>query len=114
MPIIRSLVCDLRSGGSSASLEPEVWGIIGGIPVPFGGVPENACESLIEGRCPFADGDHLVYSEGMEVLAIYPSIELTVRWALTDESRNWQVCFELDVEIVDFKKKPRLPGKFLF
>ncbi|CAG0897677.1 unnamed protein product [Darwinula stevensoni] len=90
---------EFETGEAGEDLEPEIVAILAGIEIPYDGVPKEACEDLIQGDCPYAKNEVLIYSQEFEILPIFPPVEVTVRWALKDEMNRWHMCFEVDIEV---------------
>lgn len=73
--------------------------------LPFDGVHgTNACQniyledSVTKADCPLKAGQIYWYKNKFHVRPEYPSISLTVRWALAENDKNL-VCFELPAQI---------------
>lgn len=75
-----------------------------GVPLPFIGVDGGSvCDKLQteageKAACPLAAGTTYVYKDSFPVLAIYPSIEVKVHWALQDLDKD-VTCFEVPAKI---------------
>jgi len=64
---------------------------------------KNACNSLVNGKCPLEEDSKATYNLQMPISEAYPSVNLNIEFALVDENKNVQVCFNLDVEVTDKK-----------
>ncbi|XP_028995077.1 NPC intracellular cholesterol transporter 2-like [Betta splendens] len=89
-----TLSSDVDSNGCTA----VVHGVIAGIPVPFSIPNSDGCKSGIE--CPVQKGRNYNYVATLPVKTDYPSISLTVKWELTDDSKEDLFCIMFPVEIV--------------
>ncbi|XP_031622763.1 ecdysteroid-regulated 16 kDa protein-like [Contarinia nasturtii] len=88
------------------NLRSSIAGMIWGITFPFIGVDgTSACDKLYEEdgvtktKCPLKAGHKYVYKHAVDVLHIYPSIDVDVHWALTEDNDKDLVCFEVPAEI---------------
>uniref|UniRef100_A0A6A7FUZ6 Protein NPC2 homolog n=2 Tax=Hirondellea gigas TaxID=1518452 RepID=A0A6A7FUZ6_9CRUS len=79
------------------SLKAVVYGIIAGIPLPFPLDNPEACQ--VSFPCPAEAGKRVLYTEGLPVKALYPSLRLTVEWSLEDQAGNKQVCLRIPVKL---------------
>ncbi|XP_018025442.1 NPC intracellular cholesterol transporter 2 homolog a [Hyalella azteca] len=79
------------------SLKAVVHGVIGGIPIPFPLDNPEACGQSL--TCPVAAHTNVTYFEGLPVKPIYPSLRLTVKWALQDQAGVDQVCILIPVKL---------------
>ncbi|XP_029454293.1 NPC intracellular cholesterol transporter 2 [Rhinatrema bivittatum] len=81
----------------SQSSTAVVHGILAGLPVPFP-IPEaDGCKSGIS--CPIHPGNSYTYLATMFVKSAYPSISLTVKWELADDTKKNLFCWEIPVRI---------------
>ena len=55
-------------------LKAKVTGVLGGLRVPFNGVPSDACASLQQGACPVQPGQEYVYRADIPVSRAYPTV----------------------------------------
>ena len=72
---------------------------MGGIELPFNGCPVNACDYLSTGDCDVEVGEMLVYDYDIEVLDVYPKIEITAKWMLKGDDMENFVCFTVPMKI---------------
>ena len=65
-----------KAGKATATLTCELFGVIGGVVLPFpGGCPvPNACVSLSTGSCPISPGETFVYNMEVFIETGYPSV----------------------------------------
>jgi hypothetical protein len=70
-----------KASKTTSSLKCELYGIIGGIPLPFpGGCPVvDACTAMTTGSCPIAAGELFVYNMEMFIDSSYPSVSQTLQ-----------------------------------
>ena len=80
-----------------ASLTNAVYGLIGGVPVPFPLSQPNVCQLGV--TCPVETGTNYVETVVIDVLAVYPCLQLIVEWKLEDPSGNQVSCFEVPLQI---------------
>ena len=61
---------------ATSKLECELFGVIGGISLPFpGGCPVvDGCTALTAGDCPVESGETFVYTMEMYIEPLYPSV----------------------------------------
>jgi len=62
---------------------------------------KDACKALTNGECPLDEGDQVTYNLRMPIDENYPSIKLNIEFALLDENKNVQVCFNVDAKVTD-------------
>merc|ERR1711935_1178179 len=89
----------MTANSATSSLTCEIIGEIAGLQLPFNGCPVNACLNMVTGDCPVEEGEQLVYDMDIEILAIYPKIEILARWMLKDDSGDNFLCFEIPMKI---------------
>jgi hypothetical protein len=89
-----------ESSGASDSLSNKLFGEIGGIPIAWSGVNEDACTNLPTGSCPIASGTKYVYTNTLTVEESYPNISLKIIWKIVDDAGKNQFCFKLPAKIV--------------
>ncbi|XP_065166651.1 NPC intracellular cholesterol transporter 2-like [Atheta coriaria] len=89
------------------SLRNAVSAQIAGIPFPFIGFDgTDACPSIYEADgetkavCPLKAGKEYIYKNNIDVLEIYPTIKVVVRWAL-ESNQGQLMCFEVPARIVN-------------
>ncbi|XP_043200449.1 NPC intracellular cholesterol transporter 2-like [Amphibalanus amphitrite] len=100
-------VCTLPKGGNTGitirfrpdkpydRLKAKVTGVLGGIRVPFAGVPSDACSGLQQGACPVQPGQEYVYRADIPVSRAYPSISAKVEFLLVDAETDESVACSL-------------------
>ncbi|XP_023342723.1 epididymal secretory protein E1 isoform X2 [Eurytemora carolleeae] len=89
----------LRANTPTNTLTCKVFGIVGPIELPFNGCPLDACKSLIAGDCPVEEDEILVYELVLEILDLYPTIEITAKAQLLDDNGDTFMCFLLPISI---------------
>lgn len=52
----------------------SVHGILGFIPIPFVGIPKDACANNNVDHCPIVNGETIVYSNQIYVNPVYPLV----------------------------------------
>lgn len=62
---------------------------------------KNACNSLVSGECPLKKNAEATYNLQMQISKSYPSVSLIIAFALLNENKKVEVCFNLDCEVVD-------------
>ena len=78
----------------------QIIGILpGGIELPFNGCHVNACDNLSTGDCSVEVGEQLVYEMAIEILPVYPTIEIEGKWMLRDDSGENFMCFTVPMKI---------------
>jgi Niemann-Pick C2 protein len=95
-----NLEIEFTASGASDSLSNKLFGEIGGIPIAWSGVNEDACTNLPTGSCPIASGTKYVYTNTLTVEESYPNISLKIIWKIVDDAGKNQVCFKLPAKIV--------------
>ncbi|KAL5463556.1 hypothetical protein EMCRGX_G032461 [Ephydatia muelleri] len=80
-----------------ASLTNAVYGLIGGVPIPFPLTQASVCE--LGATCPVEVGTDYVETVVIDVLSSYPCLQLIVEWKLKDPSGNEVSCFEVPLQI---------------
>ncbi|XP_049801930.1 NPC intracellular cholesterol transporter 2-like [Schistocerca nitens] len=86
---------------ATTSLRPDVLANIGGVEVNYQLPQQDACQSLVSGSCPLQAGQTAVYSLVINILEMYPKVNLTVQLSLVDESEAVVTCFLVDGEVTD-------------
>ena len=76
-------------------------GVIGPVELPFNGCPVDACDHLSTGDCEVEEGEMLVYDMDIEVLPVYPKIELLAKWMLKDDQGENFMCLTVPIKIED-------------
>ena len=76
-------------------------GVIGPVELPFNGCPVDACDNLSTGDCEVEEGEMLVYDMDIEVLPVYPKIELLAKWMLKDDQGGNFMCITVTMKIED-------------
>merc|ERR1712098_205274 len=89
----------MTSKVATNSLTCKIVGEVGGIQLPFNGCPLDACLNMIGGDCPVEEGEQLVYDMDIEILALYPKIEILGIWQLKDDTGDNFLCFEIPMKI---------------
>ncbi|KYN11054.1 Epididymal secretory protein E1, partial [Trachymyrmex cornetzi] len=92
---------DFNAIADAEKLTVRVRVTILGITVTYPYPYPNACESLMNSKCPLSKGDNATYSLLMPISKGYPSVQLTIEFSLNDEKNNSQVCFKLDGQVTD-------------
>ncbi|XP_011876344.1 PREDICTED: epididymal secretory protein E1 [Vollenhovia emeryi] len=88
---------DFVANADAKTLKPRVRVTIMGVTIDYPYPEQDACKSLTNGKCPLSKGDEATYNLKMPISESYPSITLTIEFALVDENdNNVQVCFKLD------------------
>ncbi|GIY35915.1 NPC intracellular cholesterol transporter 2 [Caerostris extrusa] len=83
----------------SEKLRTVIYGIVGGVLLPFPVPNPDACEqSDIE--CPLQNGQTYNYAYDIEVRKSYPALQADVKWELKDDKNQDVVCVQLPVKIV--------------
>lgn len=86
-------------------LRNNVYAKIAGLPLPFIGVDGvSACKDIrtLDGKpapCPLAPNQEYLYTNMFHVERFYPSVPLTVHWALND-GKSDVICFEVAAAIL--------------
>ncbi|VDI08244.1 Niemann-Pick C2 protein [Mytilus galloprovincialis] len=78
----------------------SVHGILGFIPIPFVGIPKDACANNNVDHCPIVNGETIVYSNQIYVNPVYPLLRVTVEFEVKDDHHD-MVCFKFPTEIVN-------------
>ncbi|OXU21348.1 hypothetical protein TSAR_014637 [Trichomalopsis sarcophagae] len=88
------------------SLKTSVHATILGIPLPFIGVDgTDACGKIFNAAdntpatCPLKQGTEYIYRNEFPVLPVYPTVALTVYWALKENEKPI-ACFEVPSRII--------------
>ena len=76
-------------------------GVIGPVELPFNGCPVDVCDNLSTGDCEVEEGEMLVYDMDIEVLPVYPKIELLAKWMLKDDQGENFMCLTVPMKIED-------------
>ncbi|XP_076766086.1 Niemann-Pick type C-2b [Xylocopa sonorina] len=88
------------------SLVNNVYAVVLGVPLPFVGVDgTSACESIFNedgttAGCALKKGVEYTYKREFAVLQIYPTISLTIHYALM-EGNSTIACFEVPAKIIN-------------
>lgn len=92
------------------SLTNEVFGYIGGVPVPFFGVDgTDACQHVRRATadeylsCPLPAGEY-EYTIVFPVLPVYPLLNTKVHWSLNAGKKSL-ICFEVPATITSGSTK---------
>uniref|UniRef100_T1JAP6 MD-2-related lipid-recognition domain-containing protein n=1 Tax=Strigamia maritima TaxID=126957 RepID=T1JAP6_STRMM len=100
--------CVLKRGGktelkinfnsltSSTKLTTKVYGVIGGIKIPWTGLPANACGSV---SCPLTSGNSYEYKNSIAVLPSYPAIKVDVQFEFKADNGDNVLCFKIPVQL---------------
>jgi len=91
----------LIADADAETLTPRVRVNIFGITINYPYPERDGCKSLTNGECPLDEGDRATYNLRMPIDANYPSVKLNIEFALVDENKNVQVCFNVDAEVID-------------
>lgn len=86
---------------NAKALKPRVRVTIMGATIDYPYPEQDACKSLTNGECPLSKGDEATYNLQMEISKLYPSLTLTIEFALLDENSNVQVCLKVIGEVTD-------------
>merc|ERR1712002_131115 len=90
----------MQASAATDTLTCKIVGeILGGVELPFNGCPVNACDHLSTGDCAVEEGETLVYDMAIEILPIYPQIEITGKWMLKDDKGENFLCFKIPMKI---------------
>ena len=88
-----------------ADLTSNIQGIILDVPLPFPGYyGTNACPNIYDAQgekqvgCPLKAGETYIYKNSFKILPMYPTVSLTVYWALGDKNGDVS-CFEIPARI---------------
>ncbi|XP_041764342.1 NPC intracellular cholesterol transporter 2-like [Anopheles merus] len=110
----RTTPCELPKGQDAAvlvdftadrhltALVPKVHASFGGVTVPFE-LPDDrkdGCQWLVGGMCPVSQDEDVTYELRLPVLAVYPSMSLTVELQLVDQDNTVATCFQLEAKVV--------------
>uniref|UniRef100_A0A182SQB4 MD-2-related lipid-recognition domain-containing protein n=1 Tax=Anopheles maculatus TaxID=74869 RepID=A0A182SQB4_9DIPT len=110
----RATPCELPKGQDAAvlvdftadrhltALVPRVHASFGGMTVPFE-LPDDrkdGCQWLVGGMCPVSQHEDVTYELRLPVLAMYPSLSLTVELKLVDQDNKIATCFHLQAKVV--------------
>jgi len=103
--------CELKAGSTatvklgfipSANVETfsaKVYGVIGGIPVPFHVPhPDGCADSGV--KCPLVAGKEYSYFNTIPVLKNYPRISVKVKWELVTGDDKSLLCVLIPAKIV--------------
>ncbi|KAF7990921.1 hypothetical protein HCN44_000726 [Aphidius gifuensis] len=91
---------DFNAAVDTDNLRIEVVAKALGITTNYPMPEPNACNSLINGKCPATKGDSLTYGLTMPVLKSYPKVKVHIRMQLVDKSNVVHSCFEIDAKVV--------------
>ncbi|EFN66585.1 Epididymal secretory protein E1 [Camponotus floridanus] len=94
---------DFTADADAQSLAPQVIVYFMGTTVNYPYPEKNACNSLVNSKCPLKKNSKATYNLEMPISKAYPSLALNIQFALIDENKNIQVCFSLDCEVTDKK-----------
>lgn len=83
------------------NLKPVVLAKALGFEVNYPIPEQNACNSLINGKCPLKEGESVTYTLRMPILSKYPKIPIHLKFSLVDNKDNIHACFEIDAKVVD-------------
>lgn len=75
--------------------------MLGSLEIPFTLSEEdkNACNGLIDAKCPIVQGDSIKYGLGMAVEAPITGITVDIKFALSDDSGKEAVCYKYSQRI---------------
>nr|ADD38908.1 Epididymal secretory protein E1 [Lepeophtheirus salmonis] len=93
----------LKAKKATDYLDCELSAIMSGIELPYpGGCDEaDACQSLLEGKCPVEEGAELIYDVSIYIDKIFPTIVVDGKWKLLDEDEEVFSCFNIKMDIRD-------------
>lgn len=83
------------------SLEPRVVVTFMGTTIKYPYPEKNACNSLVSGECPLEKDSEATYNLQMQISKSYPTVSLNIEFALIDQNKDVEVCFNVDCEVVD-------------
>merc|ERR1712107_812615 len=75
----------LKAHGATSSLTCKLSGMLGGIELPFNGPPPQRLRVSVRRRLPHRGGRSHRVRAGLEILKLYPTIDIT-KWKLIDDS----------------------------
>jgi len=89
-------------GKDSKTLTNNVIGILGGgMEMPYNSIMSpDFCTGLTSGSCPVKSGTEVVFTSNIEVLPSYPTIPVTIKWEVKDDSGSTAVCIKIKSKIV--------------
>lgn len=61
---------------------------------------KNACDTLVNGKCPLDKDEEVTYFLNMPVLASYPPIKLSIQFEFLDDNGDVQLCFIVPSKVV--------------
>ena len=59
----------------------------------------DACENMSTGDCEVEEGEMLAYDMEIEVLDVYPKLELVAKWMLKDDDGEDFMCITVPMKI---------------
>nr|WOA03676.1 NPC intracellular cholesterol transporter 2-like protein [Pardosa astrigera] len=104
-------VCELKRGETytyglsfesltdSENVKAHVYGIVGGVTMPYPLPNPNACETE-DIECPIENGKVYDFENTFDVRTSYPAMRLDVKWELKDDNNENIVCGIIPVQIV--------------
>uniref|UniRef100_A0A182PSN9 MD-2-related lipid-recognition domain-containing protein n=1 Tax=Anopheles epiroticus TaxID=199890 RepID=A0A182PSN9_9DIPT len=97
-----AVLVDFTADRELTALVPKVQASFGGMTVPFE-LPDDrkdACQWLVGGMCPVSRDEDVTYELQLPVLAVYPTLSLTVELRLVDQNNQIVTCFQLQAKVV--------------
>ncbi|KAK0182847.1 hypothetical protein PV327_000939 [Microctonus hyperodae] len=91
---------DFKVVANTENLRPVVLVKAFGMEVDYSLPEQNACNSLINGKCPLNEGESVTYALQMPISPKYPKIRVHLKFSLVDDKDNIHACFEMDAKIV--------------
>ncbi|CAG2238025.1 NPC2 [Mytilus edulis] len=85
----------------TTSVTTSVHGILGFIPIPFVGIPKDACANNNVDHCPIVNGETIVYSNQIYVNPVYPLLRVTVEFEVKDEHHDMRLIFNSNTARMD-------------
>ncbi|XP_033324366.2 Niemann-Pick type C-2b [Megalopta genalis] len=90
----------------TSTVTNSVFAMVLSVPLPFVGVDgTSACESIFNAdgtpaSCSLKQGTEYIYKREFAILPVYPTISLTIHYALKDGDRHI-TCFEVPAKITN-------------
>lgn len=93
---------DFTASKEVTKLRPVVHATVFGATVPFEmpGDRQNACDWLVDSRCPLSEGEDVRYQLALPVEKSYPAVSLTVMLELVDQDDETVTCFTVQAKVV--------------
>ena len=96
-----SLNMELTATQRITGLKLAVFGIIGGLEVPFNMNSNEHCKAAINDEaCPLQKGKAYQYTNGIHVSPQYPAISVSVRYQLNDLAGKQLLCIQFPAKLV--------------